>query len=172
MSSGTVIFNHGLHAGPWGTKIQALADVAREAHWRAESVDFRGLDDPKDRVERLVETAEPVPRPLMLVGSSLGAWVATAASPRLEPDVLFLMAPAFHLTGLPEPEPAPVAREIVVVHGWRDAVVPVGNALRFARRHHAATHLFDADHRLIEVLPQIGELLGACLRDVVRAGDP
>lgn len=163
MSRGSVAFCHGLHAGPWGTKIQALARIAGECGFDVASADCRGLDDPRERVDRLVGVARPLEAPLVLVGSSLGAWTAAAASPRLEPAVLFLMAPAFRMPGLPDPEPEPVAGHIVVVHGWRDDVVPVDNALRFARRHRAETHLFDADHRLIDVLPAIERLLGECL---------
>jgi len=168
MSAGSVVFCHGLHAGPWGTKIQALATVAGELNYHVESPDCRGLDDPRDRVDRFAETAGGLPTPLVLVGSSLGAWVATAASRRLDPEVLFLMAPAFHLEGLPDPEPEPNAGRILVVHGWRDDVVPVDNALRFARRYRAECHLFDDDHRLIGTLSRIGELLAECLEKAAR----
>lgn len=168
MSQGNVAFCHGLHAGPWGTKIQALARIARECGFDVASADCRGLDDPRDRVDRLVEVARPLAGPLVLVGSSLGAWTVLAASARLDAALLFLMAPALHLAGLPDPEPRPVGGRVVVVHGWRDEVVPVDNVLPFARRHGAETHLLDADHRLIEVLPRIERLLGDSLREIVR----
>lgn len=163
MSQGNVVFCHGLHAGPWGRKIRALAGVARERGFSVSSADCRGLDDPGERVERLVGVARPLAGPLVLVGSSLGAWTAAAASARLDPAVLFLMAPAFHVPGLPDPEPAPNAGHVVVVHGWRDEVVPVDHALRFARRFRAETHVLDGDHRLIGVLPAIERLLAECL---------
>lgn len=168
MSQGSVAFCHGLHAGPWGTKIRALAEVARECGFDVASADCRGLDDPGDRIARLENTARPLAAPLVLVGSSLGAWVATAASSRLEPALLFLMAPAFGLSGLPDPEPEPNAGHIVLIHGWRDDVAPVANALDFARRYRAETHVFDADHRLIDVLPRIERLLADNLGRLVR----
>jgi predicted esterase len=130
------------------------------------SADCRGLDDPRDRVERLVEVARPLAGPLVLVGSSLGAWTAVAASARLRPALLFLMAPAFHMPGLPDPEPEPEAGHIVVTHGWRDEVVPMDKILGFARRYRAETHVFDADHRLIDALPQIGRLLAENLESL------
>lgn len=168
MSQGNVAFCHGLHAGPWGTKIQALARIAGECGFDVASADCRGLDDPRDRVDRLVEVARPLAGPLALVGSSLGAWTAVAASARLDAALLFLMAPAIHMPGLPDPEPEPAAGRIVVVHGWRDEVVPVGNVLPFARRYRAETHVFDADHRLIDALPQIQRLLAESLESLVR----
>lgn len=166
MSRGSVAFCHGLHAGPWGSKIQALARVARECGFDVASADCRGLDDPRDRVDRLVEVARPLAGPLALVGSSLGAWTVLAASARLDAALLFLMAPALHLAGLPDPEPEPAAGRIVVVHGWRDEVVPVENVLPFARRHRAETHVFDADHRLLDALPGIERLLAGSLESL------
>lgn len=157
--TGGVAFCHGLHAGPWGTKIRALAAVAEGRGCQVASADCRGAEDLSERVERLAAVARPLPRPLALVGSSLGAWTAAAASPRLRPDLLFLMAPAFHMEGLPDPEPRPEAGHVVIIHGWGDDVVPVDNALRFARRYAAETHLFDDGHRLIESLGPIGEIL-------------
>ena len=45
-----VIFSHGKESGPWGSKIAAMAEVARSEGFEADSVDYRGVDDPADRV--------------------------------------------------------------------------------------------------------------------------
>ena len=34
-----VVFSHGKESGPWGTKIAALADIARAEGYEVESVD-------------------------------------------------------------------------------------------------------------------------------------
>jgi pimeloyl-ACP methyl ester carboxylesterase len=75
-----VVFSHGKESGPWGTKIVALAEVARALGWQAESIDYQGMDDAAARVagrrpRRLCLGSRPV-----LVGSSMGGHVATAAS--------------------------------------------------------------------------------------------
>ncbi len=46
----TVVFSHGQESGPWGSKITAMAKVVAELGLAAESVDYRGIDDPGERV--------------------------------------------------------------------------------------------------------------------------
>ena len=54
MSGMVVVFSHGKESGPWGSKITAMADVARSLGMAVESVDYRGIADPAARVEKLV----------------------------------------------------------------------------------------------------------------------
>jgi len=182
MNEDVVVFSHGKESGPWGTKIMALADIARASGWRVESVDYRGLESVDDRLERLFAVCRTLPVAPVLVGSSLGGWLAAAAALRAGPSGgsargLVLMAPAFDMPGLPPlpPQPAPASLPTVVVHGWQDEVVPVANGLRYAQAQRATTYLVDDDHRLIASLPAIGGWLrsfldGLSLR-AVRAVD-
>ena len=50
----TVIFSHGQESGPWGTKIRAMAAEVRELGCDADSVDYRGISDPSERVRHSV----------------------------------------------------------------------------------------------------------------------
>ena len=50
-----VIFAHGKESGPWGSKIQHLAAIADELGYTVDSPDYQGMDDPRDRVARLLE---------------------------------------------------------------------------------------------------------------------
>src|SRR5271165_1228200 len=50
----TVVFSHGKESGPWGAKITAMAAVARDLELGVESVDYRGIDDPAARVDKLI----------------------------------------------------------------------------------------------------------------------
>jgi pimeloyl-ACP methyl ester carboxylesterase len=154
MQPRTVIFSHGKDSEPWGTKILALAEVARGLGWRVESVDYRGIDSVEGRLARLLAAAADIPAPV-LVGSSLGGHLAAAASVPLGARGLFLMAPAFDLPGLP-PTPVVARCPTVVVHGWNDDIVPVEIGLAFARSQRALVHLVDDDHRLHVSLPRIG----------------
>src|ERR1700710_3032760 len=46
LSVNTVVFSHGKESGPWGSKITAMAAVARGLDLEVESVDYRGMEDP------------------------------------------------------------------------------------------------------------------------------
>jgi surfactin synthase thioesterase subunit len=153
------VFSHGKESGPWGSKITAMAAVVRELGWAAESVDYRGLDDPAVRVGKLIDQAEKLDAPLVLVGSSMGGHVSAAAASRLKPRGLFLLAPAFYMKGFEEYTPQDVACATVLVHGWHDDIVPVENSIRWAREHQAALHVLNSDHRLEDQIEEICRLL-------------
>lgn len=166
-SAPCVVFSHGRDSGPWGTKIAAMADLARDRGLDVESIDYRGMGDPAARVERLVAHCAPLGRPLVLVGSSMGGHVAAAASAQL-PDVrgLFLIAPAFYVPGYEALTPEPRAGRITIVHGWGDDVIPATNSVRFAARHRASLHLIDGDHRLNEHIFEINRFFDWFLDDL------
>ena len=157
------MFSHGRESGPWGSKITAMAAVVRTHGWAVESVDYRGLDDPGDRVRKLLGAAKELQNPLVLVGSSMGGHVAAAAASRLGARGLYLLAPAFYMAGYEEYTPQDVACPTAIVHGWHDAIVPVENSIRWAREHQAALHLLDSDHRLEDQIEAICLLLRAFL---------
>jgi alpha-beta hydrolase superfamily lysophospholipase len=156
----TVVFSHGKESGPWGSKITAMAAVVRGLGLTVESVDYRGLDDPMQRVEKLLGVARELRGPLMLVGSSMGGHVAAAAAARSNAAALFLLAPAFYMRGLEHYTPQDVTVPTAIVHGWHDAVVPVDNSIRWAREHGATLHVLDSDHRLEDQIEAICVLLG------------
>jgi pimeloyl-ACP methyl ester carboxylesterase len=158
-SFGTVVFSHGKESGPWGSKITAMAAVVRDVGAAVESVDYRGLDDPADRVRKLVEVGLQLTGPLVLVGSSMGGHVCAAAAARLKPRGVFLLAPAFYMAGYEEYTPQDVSCPTAIVHGWHDDIVPVGNGIRWAREHRAALHVLDSDHRLEDQIDAICILL-------------
>ena len=158
----TVYFAHGRDSGPWGRKIQVLAELARERGFAVESPDYRFSKDPQARIDHLLSLDPPAGRELILVGSSMGGYVSAVASRELKPRGLFLMAPAVYMPGY-EPDPQPVAGRMAVVHGWNDEVIPVEHAVRFARAHRAELHLLDDDHSLVGRLDCIAALFGEFL---------
>ena len=158
----SVVFSHGKESGPWGAKITAMAAVARDLGLDVESVDYRGMDNPLERVQKLIGAGAAFEAPV-LVGSSMGGHVAAAAAGTLGARALFLLAPAFYMPGLEQYTPHVVGVPTVIVHGWRDDVVPVENSIRWAREHRAALHVLDSDHRLEDKIEAICALLRSFL---------
>jgi pimeloyl-ACP methyl ester carboxylesterase len=148
MANRYVVFSHGKDAGPWGRKITALADVARSEGYEVESVDYRGIDTVRGRIDRLIEVCKSLPGDLVLVGSSLGAYITVASASLLHARGVFLTAPALYREGLPPLRERVLDCPASIVHGWSDEVVPADESIRFAREYRTALHLVDGDHQL------------------------
>ena len=164
-----VVFAHGMESGPWGTKIQALAEVARQQHFAVESPDYRHTQDPHARVDQL-RALDPRAQQLVLCGSSMGGYVSAHACEALRPNGLFLLAPAVYYPGFDE-EPSGIPRHSAVVHGWQDDIIPPASAIRFAQTHQAELHLVQDSHRLIDALPLIEQLFDRFLTRLVAGTD-
>ena len=133
-----VFFLHGLESGPDGLKIQAMRALAEQLGWRTESPDFRSMRDPEVRSRHLLSLL-PASEPVLLVGSSLGGYVAAHAAALLAAGPspvqgLFLLCPAFDLPGYPLKRPEQPLRgdAVRIVHGRHDSVVPLVNSERAA----------------------------------------
>ena len=159
MKQPTVIFSHGQESGPWGTKIQRMAAAVKDDGCEADSVDYRGIADPGERVKKLVASCTNIENPLVLVGSSMGGHVATAAAKALRPAGVFVLAPAYYMPGYEALTPEAPECPLLIVHGWRDDVVPVENSIRYASECRATLHVLDGDHRLTENIDEIVALL-------------
>ena len=152
--SGHVIISHGLESGPGATKASALALAAESLGWSHERPDYRDLDarsalgDVPARIARLAERARAAPRrPLVLAGSSMGAYVSAHVSREVPVAGLFLMAPPVAL----EAEPRYLRAAMVpthVVHGWQDELIPALDVVRWAQRRHDHLVMVPDSHRL------------------------
>jgi pimeloyl-ACP methyl ester carboxylesterase len=162
-SFNTVVFSHGKESGPWGSKITAMAEVVKELGLAVISVDYRGMDDPSERVRKLIDTGLEIATPMVLVGSSMGGHVSAAAANHMAARGLFLLAPAFYMPGFEQYTPRHVAVPTAIVHGWHDAIVPVDNSVRWAREHDAALHVLNSDHRLEDQIATVCTLLRSFL---------
>ena len=155
----TVVFSHGQESGPWGTKIRAMAELVRSLGCEADSIDYQGIADPSERVDKLIRECRGIDDPLVLVGSSMGGHVATAAAATLDAAGVFVLAPAYFMPGYEDLTPPPPGTPICIVHGWRDDVVPVENSIRYAQACRAQLHIIDGSHRLTENIDDINYYL-------------
>ena len=169
--SATVCFCHGRESGPWGTKIRRLALVAEQFGCRVISCDDRDTQDADERVRRLLARRDELGGPLILVGSSMGGYVAAVASAELQPVGLFLLAPAIGLPGYTVPAPAPATSRLTIVHGWDDDIVPTANVQAFAATQRAVPHLLPDGHILQHELERIARLFADFLADCLARRD-
>ena len=159
MTPATVIFSHGQESGPWGGKIQAMAQLAKGLGCNVESIDYQGIAHATERVEKLVAACSSVKGPIILIGSSMGGHVATAAAKSTGAIGVFVLAPAYYMPDYEDLTPPPPEVPLQIVHGWQDDVVPAENSIRFARDCHATLHLIDGDHRLTDNIDEINYYL-------------
>jgi len=150
-----VIFSHGKESGPSGIKINALRAICDELDLSSESIDYRGTDDPEVRADILSQVIAQSRQPLLLVGSSMGAYVSLRACDNDHVEALFLMAPAVYMPGYDATDVNPADRPTLIIHGWDDEIVPVDNAIQFAQRHHKELLLLPDDHVLRHSLPRL-----------------
>ena len=154
---GHCILSHGFESGPDATKVTALADAAERLGWTTERPDYTDLDarrevselgDVAARLERLMAlaTAAATRGPLVLAGSSLGAWISGRVSLQVPTRALFLMAPPIGMGRAPPLEAAAVPTSII--HGWHDELIPAAQVVDWAAARNARLLLVDDSHRL------------------------
>lgn len=154
---GHCILSHGFESGPDATKVTALAEVAERLGWSHERPDYTDLDarsglgrlgDVAQRLARLQALAEAraAQGPLVLAGSSLGAWISGQVSLRVPVRALFLMAPPVRLDA---DYPLAAARvPTAIIHGWHDELIPVADVVGWAGERNDRLLLVDDGHRL------------------------
>jgi len=169
---GHCILSHGFESGPDATKVTALAAAAERLGWSHERPDYADLDAKRDvgqlgdvpaRLERLLTLAREASArgPLVLAGSSLGAWISGRVSLQVPVAGLFLMAPPVRMSPAPALEAAAVPTSII--HGWRDELIPAGQVVDWAQARHARLLLVDDSHRLAGHVEASAESFAALL---------
>lgn len=154
---GHCILSHGFESGPDATKVTALADAAGRLGWSHERPDYTDLDAKREagelgdvpaRLERLLGLAREraLGGPLVLAGSSLGAWISGTASLDVPVRGLFLMAPPIAMKGAAPLRAARVPTSII--HGWHDELIPATDVVSWASERDARLLLVDDTHRL------------------------
>jgi len=158
VSAGHCILSHGFESGPDATKVTVLAAAAEARGFTTERPDYTDLDaradisrvgDVQARLQRLVGLAARAAQqggPVVLAGSSLGAYISALASLQVPTRALFLMVPPLAMGPMPALDAAPVP--LSVVHAWHDEIIPAMDVVAWARARSARLLLLDDGHRL------------------------
>jgi predicted alpha/beta-hydrolase family hydrolase len=165
---GHVILSHGLDSSPQATKVSAMAAVAEAMGWSTERPDYSDIDargeirEVSARLERLLDRAAVAPKPLVLAGSSMGAFISALATLEVECAGLFLLAPPVVLEGYPQSLDAEIL-PTTVIHGWNDELIPAGDVVRWAQVRNDRLILVDDSHRLEGHVSFVAEEFGRFL---------
>ena len=156
---GHCILSHGFESGPDATKVTALAEAAEALGWTFERPDYTDLDAQREvselgnvpaRIERLSALAHAAAQrgPLVLAGSSLGAYISGLVSLQLPVVGLFLMSPPIRMGKAHPLDAAPVPTSII--HGWRDELIAADEVIMWAQARRDRLLMVDDTHRLTE----------------------
>lgn len=153
-----IIFSHGKESGPNGAKIQLLANIAQQMGFTTHSIDYTTCKNVSERVEILEDfMIKNASQKQLLVGSSMGGYVATVAAQKFALEGLFLMCPALYLPNYSVQSYQPITSNIEIVHGWQDEIVPYQNSIQFGQKTNAQLHLIEDNHRLSQKRTFLGE---------------
>ena len=169
---GHCILSHGFESGPDATKVTALADVAERLGWTHERPDYTDLDGKREvtplgdvpaRIARLLALVQAAAQrgPVVLAGSSLGAYISGHVSQQVPVAGLFLMAPPVVMQGAPPMPAAPVPTSIL--HGWHDELIPAQQVVDWAAPRSARLLLVNDGHRLSDHVQVSAEAFAALL---------
>ncbi|MGH8089054.1 MAG: hypothetical protein ACREPC_12360, partial [Stenotrophomonas sp.] len=169
------ILSHGFESCPDATKVTALAEVAQRLGWTHERPDYTDLDalrevssvgDVRARLQRLVEHAAAAAArgPVVLAGSSLGAYISAIASLQVPVRGLFLMVPPTRIGPMPALDAAPVPTS--VVHAWHDELIPAADVIAWAQARSARLLLVDDGHRLNNHVDASAQAFEALLKNL------
>ena len=170
---GHCILSHGFESGPDATKVTALAEAAERLGWSHERPDDTDLDarrevselgDVPARLQRLLQLAQAAAArgPLVLAGSSLGAWISAQVSLQVPLRGLFLMAPPIWPGEKHAMQAAQVP--ISILHGWHDELIPAQQVVDWAQARNARLLLVDDSHRLSDHVDASADAFAAFLQ--------
>jgi len=173
---GHCILSHGFESGPDAAKVSALAEVAERMGYSHERPDYTDLDGKREvtplgdvpaRIARLLTLADAAARrgPVVLAGSSLGAYISGFVSLQVPVRGLYFMAPPVVMAGaLPMPA-ADVPTSII--HGWHDELIPAAQVVAWAGSRAARLLLVNDSHRLSDHVQASAEAFAALLASLV-----
>jgi alpha/beta superfamily hydrolase len=169
---GHCILSHGFESGPDATKVTALSAVAERFGWTHERPDYTDLDAKREvstlgdvhaRLQRLRDLAQAAAArgPLVLAGSSLGAYISARIALEVPTQALFLMAPPLTMGPLPDLEVPKIP--VSVLHGWDDELIPASAVVDWAHARRVRLLMVDDNHRLTAHVQTSAEAFAALL---------
>ncbi len=134
--------------------------------FEVDSNDYTGIISPDERVLKLNSYLENETQPYILVGSSMGGYVSLVAAQTYKPLGTFLLAPALFMTDYEQQTYTTDLKQLEIVHGWSDDIIPVEHSIKYAQQAKCSLHLIDGDHRLNSSIEQVMGLFQMFLKNI------
>ena len=171
---GHVIVSHGFDSQPDATKALACSNAARALGWTEERPDYRPFDadlrhhrlgEVEARIDHLRSIARRCHGPLVLAGSSLGAFVSARVAREVPVAGLFLMAPPVWIDGFDMALQIPDV-PTWIVHGWHDELITAMSVAAWAQARKLRATFVDDTHRLENHVDFCGQEFGRFLQSL------
>lgn len=134
--------------------------------FEVDSNDYTGIISPDERVLKLNSYLENETQPYILVGSSMGGYVSLVAAQTYKPLGTFLLASALFMTDYEQQTYTKDLKQLEIVHGWSDDIIPVEHSIKYAQQAKCSLHLIDGDHRLNSSIEQVMGLFQMFLKNI------
>lgn len=128
-----IVYSHGRRGAKGKGKSVRLLKAARELGHHTLEVEYLANDSIPKWINKCQAACSTVQDNLVLVGSSLGAFVSIEISKHFSPCGMFLLAPALGLDGYPTLSLSIKHPNVQIIHGWRDRVVNPLDVVKYAQ---------------------------------------
>lgn len=132
-------------------KLKILSKVAQSYGFETTSIDYSECKNANERVSLLKKHLELYKeKNILLVGSSMGGYVSTVVANDFNLIGLFLLCPALYMQDKEYEiqDYFPKCKNIEIIHGWNDEIVPYNNSIKFGKMTGATVNLINDNHRL------------------------
>lgn len=168
--TGTVILSHGFESGPEATKTVAMARAAERLGWHTLCPDYRQHDGAGlgpavgPRRRQLRALCGQARGPLVLAGSSMGAFVSGLVSCEVDCAGLFLLAVPVRMPDHAEPFDCRAGIPTTLVHGHADELCPAQSVWALAHQRNLDLLMVADTHRLANHVDWIAAQFGLFLQ--------
>lgn len=155
------IFLHGKESGPAGKKLLALENIALKYDFLTIKPDFSGITNAFDRITKAKQIQLPTHNKLIIIGSSMGGYLALEMNKPWNADALFLMAPAVKIFNNEYPNPnisLPDNIPIEVIAAKNDDIVKLSDIQLLCQNNNLCNlTIADDSHRLSNSIDILSE---------------
>lgn len=155
-----VILSHGRGLNAQSKDMYYLGKTAENLGFEIHKINDELIQNPTIRKEKLSALIANENDELILAGFSMGAYTSLMVAGEYLQKIkgLFLIAPALYIPHYPQ-DNYPTVPNTMIIHGWKDSVVPVEHSIQYAEKHSAELIILNNAHTFL-AQPELNILCG------------